>query len=248
LYANASGALDAPTTTELGNRADGSAGFNPDLAPERTWGAEVGGRSSIAGPSGGTWGVDGALFVAYARDLLLPFEIGDVTYYRNEGEARHVGAELALSAERMPLGGGRLGGALAATFTQGTFLSGPEGSETPEGNRVPGFPPRLLTWTLTWTADGALGLALGLDGEHAAAYTADSRGDLRTDAYTALHLRLALTRLPLGTRTSLAPFVSLRNATDARYTGSVVVNAFGGRFVEPASGRHVVAGLALLLD
>ena len=39
LYANAAGALDAPTTTELGNRPDGSPGFNPSLQPERTWGA-----------------------------------------------------------------------------------------------------------------------------------------------------------------------------------------------------------------
>ncbi len=42
----------------------------------------------------------------------------------------------------------------------------------------------------------------------------------------------------------MTPFVSLRNAGDARYAGSVVVNPFGGRFVEPAPGRHLVAGLA----
>ena len=236
LYANASGALDAPTTTELGNRTDGAAGFNPDLRPERTWGGEVGARATrVVGD--GTVGVDAAAFVALADDLLAPFEIGEVTAYRNEGRARHAGVELAVSTSELAVGLGRLDAALAATFARGTFLD----AEPADGDaRVPGFPPRLLTWTATWRARG---LALGLDGEAASAYAADRSGDNVADAYAVVHLRLAAPDLGLGAA-SLTPFVSLRNATDARYAGSVVVNAFGGRFLEPAPARHVALGLA----
>ena len=246
LYANAAGALDAPTTTELGNRPDGSAGFNLDLRPERTWGGEVGARGAWP-VAGGSVGLDAAAFVAWARDLLLPTEIDDVTFYRNEGEARHEGVELALSTDGVALGPGRLDAAVAATVARGTFLSGPEGSETPEGNAVPGFPPRLATWTLTWTARGAVPLALGVDGEAAAAYAADSAGDLRTDGYAVVHLRAALAGLGLG-GVEATPFVTLRNVGDAQYAGSVVVNAFGGRFVEPAPGRHLAAGVSVAFD
>ncbi|MEO0559231.1 MAG: TonB-dependent receptor, partial [Bacteroidota bacterium] len=172
LYANASGALDAPTTTELGNRTDGLPGFNPDLRPERTWGAEAGART-LRQLGTGSIGLDGAAFVALARDLLLPFEVDEVTAFRNEGEARHTGVELAVSADDLELGPGRLDAAFATTLAQGTFLAGPDGSATPEGNRVPGFPPRLLTWTATWSG---LGLALGFDGESASGYAADSAG------------------------------------------------------------------------
>jgi iron complex outermembrane receptor protein len=35
---------------------------------------------------------------------------------------------------------------------------------------------------------------------------------------------------------------------DAEYAGSVVVNAFGARYYEPAAGRHVLVGLTLSLD
>lgn len=242
LYANAAGALDAPTTTELGNRPDGAAGFNPDLRPERTWGAEVGARGALA-LAGGVLGLDAAAFLARADDLLLPSEIDDQTVYANAGAARHLGLELGLSPSGVRLGPGALGGALALTLTRGTFLDGPAGSETPEGNRVPGFPPRLATWTLTWQA-GAL--ALGLDGEAAAAYAADSAGEQRTGAYAVAHLRIAAV-LPLG-RARATPFVSLRNVGDAQYAGSVVVNAFGGRFVEPAPGRHLAAGVSVRFD
>jgi iron complex outermembrane receptor protein len=246
LYANAAGALDAPTTTELGNRPDGAPGFNPDLAPERTWGGEAGVRAAWP-VAGGALSLDAAAFVAWARDLLLPTEVDDVTIYRNEGEARHGGVEAGLRADGVGLGGGRLDAAVAVTLARGTFLGGPAGSETPEGNRVPGFPPQLATWTATWTAAGPLPLAIGVDGEAAAAYAADSAGELRTDAYAVVHLRAALAGVPVG-GTRATPFVALRNVGDAAYAGSVVVNAFGGRFVEPAPGRHLAAGLSVAFE
>ena len=244
-YANVAGALDAPTTTELGNRADGSPGFNPSLQPERTWGAEVGARGSWA-MGGGAVGLDAAAFVALARDLLLPSEVGDVTVYANAGEARHVGVELAASAEGVRLGPGAVSGAAALTLARGTFLDGPDGSETPAGNRVPGFPPWLATWTVTWAASGRVPLVVGVDGEAAAAYTADSAGESVTDPYAVLTLRLALAGLPVGPA-RVTPFVTLRNVGDSAYAGAVVVNAFGGRFVEPAPGRHVIAGVSVAL-
>ena len=246
LYANAAGALDAPTTTELGNRPDGAPGFNPDLAPERTWGGEVGARAAWP-VAGGALGLDAAAFVAWARDLLLPTEVADVTVYRNEGEARHAGVEAALRADGVGLGGGRLDAAVAVTLARGTFLDGPADSETPEGNAVPGFPPGLATWTATWTTAGPVPLALGLDGEAAAAYAADSAGDLRTDAYAVVHLRAALAGVAVGGARA-TPFVTVRNVGDARYAGSIVVNAFGGRFVEPAPGRHFAAGLSVAFE
>ncbi len=206
------------------------------------------GRSGARGTwatGGGVVGLDAAAFVAVARDLLLPREIGDVTFYENEGRARHVGVEAAVSARAVRLGSGRLSAAGAVTLAQGTFLAGPAGSETPEGNRVPGFPPRLATWTATWSAS-RVPLVLGVDGEAAAAYTADSAGESTTDAYAVVHVRLALAGLAVGPARA-TPFVTVRNVGGASYAGSVVVNAFGGRFVEPAPGRHVVAGVSVAL-
>ena len=238
LYANVARALDAPTTTELGNRPDGSAGFNPSLGPERTWGGEAGARLALA-LGGGAVGLDLAAFVADVRDQLTPFEVpdptggaGEVTVYRNEGRATHSGAEAALQADGLRWGRLRLDGAAALTLSRGTFE---------DGARVPGFPPRLLTWTLTGRAGAVV---LGLDGEAAAGYAASRDADARTDAYAVAHVRLAL---GLGGARA-TPFVTVRNLGDVAYAGSVVVNAFGGRFVEPAPGRHVAAGLAVAFD
>ncbi len=98
-YANASLALDAPTTTELGNRADGSDGFNDDLSPERTRAIEAGFRATRS-VQGGTVGLDIAAFASRVTDLLVPREVDDVTFFANEGTADFSGAEFGLSAPK----------------------------------------------------------------------------------------------------------------------------------------------------
>jgi iron complex outermembrane receptor protein len=47
--------------------------------------------------------------------------------------------------------------------------------------------------------------------------------------------------------TRVTPFLALNNAFDARYS-DVVVNAFGGRFYEPAAGRHWRFGASFQLN
>ena len=242
VYANAAGALDAPTTTELGNRPDGAPGFDPGLDPERTWGAEAGTR--IAVPLGrGTLGLDAAVFVAAVQDLLVPFEVDDVTFFRNEGETRHAGIELAAQPARLPAPGGTLSGGVAYAWTRARFTES-AGSLTVDGNEVPGVPEHLATWSLAWTGR-AVPLVAGVSGEAASGYFADSANQASTDAYAVLHARLGAT-VRLGAATA-RPFVAVRNVLDTAYTGSVVVNAFGGRYAEPAAGRHALIGLSLEL-
>jgi iron complex outermembrane receptor protein len=74
LYANVGSAFETPTTTELGNQADGSAGLNPDLKPQFSTTYEVG-----------------------AKGLALS------RYYRNAGRTRRRGAELSLTTDAGPL-------------------------------------------------------------------------------------------------------------------------------------------------
>ncbi len=253
LYANAAGAVDAPTTTELGNRPGGAAGFNPDLEPERTWGLEAGTRGSVAlGPV--MAGFDLALFTAWVDRLLLPFEIGEVTFYRNAGRTRHGGVEAAVDGGGPAGGGGRFAIAVAYTWTRARFTeslprTGSGGTDAVlAGAAVPGFPEHLATWTAAWQRVRGSPLVLGVEGEAASAYFADDANTAATDAYVVLHARAAMDGLALGRGLSASPFVALRNALNARYTGSVVVNGFAGRFYEPAAGRYVLVGLALEID
>ena len=43
----------------------------------------------------------------------------------------------------------------------------------------------------------------------------------------------------------MSPFVALNNVFDRRYVSSVVINAAGGRYYEPAPGRNAYVGVSL---
>ena len=63
----------------------------------------------------------------------------------------------------------------------------------------------------------------------------------QADAWTTLDLRAQLR--VLDTAGGVWLFAGATNLLDAEYIGSVVVNAFGGRFYEPAPGRGLYVGL-----
>jgi iron complex outermembrane receptor protein len=244
LYANAAGALDAPTTTELGNRPDGSAGFNPDLDPERTWGLEAGMRGAVT-VGRATAGFDVAAFAAWVDRLLLPFEVDDVTFYRNAGRTRHAGLETALDVSVPDVLRGSVEAAVSYAWTQARFTE--DADLVRSGAEVPGFPEHLVSWRARWQHRQGLPLVVAVEGEAASAYFADDENTAATDAYAVVHARVALAGLALGRGLAASPFLSLRNVFDVEYAGSVVVNAFGARYYEPAAGRHVLVGLALTL-
>ena len=72
----------------MGNKADGSAGINPDLAPQRTLSLEIGGKGVLPGTAL-RWEL--AAFDTRARDELVPFDIpggAGRRYFRNAGRTQ----------------------------------------------------------------------------------------------------------------------------------------------------------------
>ncbi|MEM1126850.1 MAG: TonB-dependent receptor [Bacteroidota bacterium] len=231
LYLNGSGSLEAPTTTELGNRPDGSGGFNLSLEPERIWSVEAGGRGYT-----GPLSYDLATFALFVDDLLLPFEVDDITFFRNEGRTRHLGGEAAFTWQVRP----GIDVVTAYTYTRATFVGASESGVAVDGNAVPGVPEHLFRGVVTARRGP---LTASLEAEAVSAYPVDSANTAENDRYGVLHARLSA-RLPIGT-TLLLPIVALNNVFDTAYSGAVVVNAFGGRYYEPAAERHLQVGLAL---
>jgi iron complex outermembrane receptor protein len=75
----------------------------------------------------------------------------------------------------------------------------------------------------------------------------DSKNTATIDGYTTVDLRLSSPGVSVADGAAITPFVALNNAFDARYN-NVVVNAFGGRYYEPAAGRHWRIGASLQFD
>lgn len=238
VYANVTTAFETPTTTELGNQADGSAGLNTSLAPQTSTTYEVGGKLFGARALTGS----AALFDTEVRDELIPFEVpggAGRTYYRNAGRTRREGLELAVSRAIGPVD-------LVADYalSRFRFTDFVVDSAQYAGNEIPGIPEHQAQASATWRLRHAF-----IVGE----LQAKSRVWVN-DANVAAAPGFAVLNLRAGAiaafgRPWASPVLGVQNVFDRRYAGSVAVNASGAtvastKFYEPSPGRTWIIGLS----
>jgi iron complex outermembrane receptor protein len=237
LFASFATAFETPTTIELVNRPGGGGGFNPTLAPQRTAGVEAGMRGVA-----GRLLYDVAVYALAVRDGLAPFEGDDGrTYYVNRGRTHHSGAEVFV--EWQP---GTFATA-ALTYTWSRLRFGDD-SRSPSGEAVgghvlPGVPEHRLAARLRFTRGGFF---VAPEVEAVSKVFADDENTTWADPSIVVDLTLGHEGLRVG-RARVLSFVRLQNALDARYVGSVVINAQGARFFEPAAGVGLYAGFGVYL-
>jgi iron complex outermembrane receptor protein len=242
LFANLSTGLETPTTTELSNRPDGQGGFQ-DLNAENIL--------AVEGGVAGEWiarrlSYDLAVFYQDIDDVLVPFQqqAFGPTYYRNQGAARHLGAEGSLQWRPVDLLSLQASYSYVdAVFTAGT-IEGPDETTSLDGNQLPGVPTHRLGATVQLQTDP---IRSSVTVQSVGTQYGDSKNTATIDGYTTVDLRLSSPGVSVADGAAITPFVALNNAFDARYN-NVVVNAFGGRYYEPAAGRHWRIGASLQFD
>jgi iron complex outermembrane receptor protein len=232
LYANVSTAFETPTTTELGNQADGSAGFNSSLQPQKSTTYELG----LKGIALTRVQYDLSGFDTEVHDELIPFEVpggAGRTYYRNAGRTRRQGIEAALSSEVNAF-------TFAASYTYSHFrfrdydVSGAQYS----GNEIPAIPVHQLQASATWRYRT---LYATLEGQGKTAQWVDDQNTAQAAGYAIANIRVGGTAV-FG-RPWLSPTIGVQNMFDKHYIASVAINAAAGKFYEPSAGRMIIVGL-----
>lgn len=244
VYANAGTAFQTPTTTELGNQPNGTGGFNPNLKPERMRSFEVGLKGFS---SSGVVVYDVAGYGMRIRDMLIPFQVAgsEEIFYRNAGQTQNVGFETHVRWTPVEAVQADVSYAHQRfTFRDYQLASG----EQLSGNKVPGVPPHRLALGLKVRHPlGAFAevhvlatddvFANDLNGPPMG--SAKSERDYVNDGAVVTDLRLGLQRA------IFEGYLGINNVFDTRYNSSIVPNAFGDRFFEPAAGRMVYVGLTV---
>jgi iron complex outermembrane receptor protein len=248
LHASVSGGFGVPSTTELRPVTPGRGGFDSDREPERSLTLEVGAKGVL----GDRLAYDVTLFDLRINDALVPFGVNGDTFFRNAGEVRRRGVELALSA--------RLAAGLTAraSYTYADYRYRDFDKQTGnavsdlDGNREPNVPMHSAAAELRYESPGGLFAVLALrhfsdievnDENRIPTPTVANEGRHESKGATLAEARVGY-RWTRG-ELSIEPFVSLRNLTGARYDGTLRPNAAGDRFFEPGPERQIFAGAEL---
>ena len=230
LYANIGRGFETPTFTEIAYTA-GSSGPNLALRAARSTHAEVGLKTRLTNGQR----LDVALFrIDTGDEIVVASNTDGRAVYRNAGQTRRTGLELAYIAQWTPEWRSHLAlSTLNARFRDGGLV--------PAGNRIPGIADRSLFAALSWQPRALAGFTGELELVHRGSMVVNDLNTDRTDAVTLFNLRLSWQQT-VGAWT-LRETLRVDNLTDEAYIGSVIANASFNRFFEPAPGRQWGLGL-----
>ena len=234
-FANYSSSFETPTTTELAN-PDASGGFNPALKPQLANNFEVGFKGSRE-----RLFYEVSLFQIDLEDELVPFELEDFpgrTFFSNAGTSERTGVETALRWQH------ESGFGVDASYTWSDFnfdqFVDDNGNDF-SGKQMPGLPRQFAYLGLNYgSGNGFTGV---LETIYAGDLYANNDNSVEVPSYLVANLRFSIDIE--GDKWLFRTYAGINNLFDESYNNNIRINAFGGRFFEPAPGRHVYVGVVV---
>jgi iron complex outermembrane receptor protein len=235
VFGSFSRSFETPTTTELAN-PDSSGGFNQSLAPQLADSYEVG----IKGERNGTF-YELSVFRIDLTDELVPFELAASpgrTFYANAGRSDRTGIESAISWQHES----GFGAEFSYTYSDFTFEEFvDENGNDVAGAELPGLPQHFGYAGLSYRTDD--GLLARLESVYSGSLYADSANTTEVDSYVVTNFRTS-NEYQSG-NWLIRPYFGINNIFNERYFSNIRINAFGGRFYEPAPDRNVYLGVVV---
>lgn len=249
LYGNISTAFQTPSANELGNTPSGG-GFNTDLRPETLIGMETGIRLFFSRLS-----IEATGFTFTTHNQIIPYQVAtnsDVTYYRNAGATRNAGAEVSLLFQ--PVDGLRVRMQYSYMHYVFTDYQRQDGNGTVQlkGKTVPGVPSHQAFIGIGY--DHPNGLSAEVNAQWVGSYYANDDNGSPSGNSDVQDAFLNPSYVVFDTRVgykiawdswALSLFGGINNLFGLTYNASIIPNAAGNRFFEPAPGRTVYAGVEI---
>ena len=239
IFANFSNHYETPTLNELSNDPDSASigGFNSRLTPQVSNSFEIG----LKGYVRDDLFYEFSLYRSKIDNEITSFELESSpgkTYYRNVGETQKEGIEVSLSTNL----GNNIRADLAYTYSQFEFSNYIKNNQDLNGNRLPGLPQNLLNTDIYYINPKGYFMIMGFS-RYSNIYLNDSN-DQSTNPYSILNLRLGNEFQIFGSR--LKVHVGANNVLNESYYSNLRVNAWGGRFYEPAPLANLYFGTEVI--
>ncbi len=223
IYINYGHAYETPSLSELSSNPFGS-GFNEELSPMISKGADVGFRKSLEEIS-----YNLTAFYIDTEDEIVSYEIWGMNYYRNLGTSKRYGIELEGSYSLNKLN------TFNASYTQANY----EFTNQLIDGQLPGVPKS--NFSVEWIYNKDTFYAK-FDLKYAHSLFADDMNQVKVPSFFLSNLALKNTfRIK---DLEITAGLQIRNLFDEKYFDNIRLNAFGNRFYEPASLRSYLFSLS----
>lgn len=234
LFTNFSTGFETPALSELSANPDGGQGFNENLESQKAVNVELGIRGRVAS----NFNYSLATFYIETQDDLVPFELEAFqgrTFFRNAGETVRKGIEVEAKYAFAKAWN------ISSSFTQASYeYEDYVVNDTDfSGNDLPGIPQTTFSSSLNYIPQK--GFYGSLNTSIIGSLFADDANETKVDGYE-------LVTIVLGyhhkfKKWTFKPFLGVNNLLDEQYNDNVRINAFGGRYFEPAPGINVYGGI-----
>ena len=223
VYINYGHAYETPSLSELSSNPFGS-GFNEELSPMISKGADVGFRKSLKDAS-----YNLTAFYIDTEDEIVSYEIWGMNYYRNLGTSKRYGIELEGSYRLNKLN------TFKASYTQANY----EFTNQLINGQLPGVPKS--NFSVEWIYNKDTFYAK-FDLKYAHSLFADDMNQIKVPSFFLSNLALKNTYRIKDLEITAG--LQIRNLFNERYFDNIRLNAFGNRFYEPASLRSYLFSLS----
>ncbi|MFP4846609.1 TonB-dependent receptor family protein [Winogradskyella sp. PE311] len=235
LFGNISTSFETPVLNELSSNPFSNGGFNEGLEAQKATNYEIGYKLNNKKTQ-----AELVFFYIKTKNDIVPLELEDGSnFFRNAGRSNRKGAELSITNkfnEHIKVN-------TSYTYSDFRYKDYVTSDGVFDGNTLPAIPKHRASLNSIYTSKK--GLFVQLQGSYVGALYVNDSNSVKDQAYTILNLRLKQT-IKLKTLT-LVPFLGVNNVLDETYNDNIRINAFGGRYFEPAARANIYGGLRLLL-
>ena len=230
VFVNFSTSFETPTLSELSANPSGEEGLNLDLNPSKAINYELGWKCQTALAY-----FEATSFYIQSSNEILPYELEDFpgrSFYRNVGATIRYGLELAATLQWNQW-------AFQASLTQAQYQFDQENeADGLDGKSLPGIPNSQLFFQLDYTSQADWKWVLS--GEHIGSFYADNTNSVEIKNFQKVQFQAQKTVSLSWSEFDF--FAGINNLLNTTYFDNIRLNAFGGRFYEPAPGRNFYFG------
>ena len=237
VFINTSSGFETPTLNEFSSSPIGT-GFNKNLKSQINMGFELGFSLFDTQKKSN---IDLVYFKSITNDEILSYEdekFPNQKFYNNAGKTERNGIEITgfYTLNRTIISSSySLGNYVFKEFVENNFDY--------KGNKIPGIPNDIFTLSIEHKTINEL--FLNLNFKNIGALYANNSNTIKVDEFNTFNFKIGK-KFKLS-RSIVYPYLIISNVFDNEYFDNIRINAFGGRYYEPAPKRTIFGGIRFTL-